>query len=354
MSLSLLLPWISSPRTPTMMPSSDMPSSLGKPIDIDHNQHNHTTSFTTPTSTSTSPRSTSSATSTSTSSNDVSTNIDFSHTLLNDRKFIHIFQHSYEHAPELDFELGIDMSEEKMLKYLKLMNEHFCSQGKEYKDTWTDCDLHTETPCCDDLQEDFEGALCTWKSEHIYEHKLYHARIPDIKIDINFKDTHSNEFSVAQQLLRSREDIRAEEHPHGETAPTLQLETTFAQVNTPGGRLRDHLCFFQDGWQGGIRTQKHHREDHGRSDKVEACQGSALERGNPIIYSLPLVTLISPPYCINYQSALRQHQKLLRRHGRSPHHLQRVQSLFCSSSPAPPECNLLELRVSRHTELSWK
>eukprot|EP00971_Amphidinium_carterae_P299365 5948057-Amphidinium_carterae.2 len=33
------------------------------------------------------------------------------------------------HVPELDSELGIDMSNEKMLKYLKLMNEHFCRKS---------------------------------------------------------------------------------------------------------------------------------------------------------------------------------------------------------------------------------
>jgi len=74
------------------------------------------------------------------------------------------------HAPELDFELGIDMSDEEMLKYLKLMNEHFCGRWKEYEDTWTECDSHTENHTaqndkCDDLQEDFEESFCTWKSE---------------------------------------------------------------------------------------------------------------------------------------------------------------------------------------------
>eukprot|EP00971_Amphidinium_carterae_P088287 1746604-Amphidinium_carterae.1 len=84
------------------------------------------------------------------------------------------------HAPVLDFELGIDMSDEKMLKYLELMNEHFCSHGKEHEDTWTDCDLHTEThkaqkDKCDDLQEDFEDLRpLALQRPQVHPHQVSH------------------------------------------------------------------------------------------------------------------------------------------------------------------------------------
>eukprot|EP00971_Amphidinium_carterae_P256921 5100690-Amphidinium_carterae.1 len=38
-------------------------------------------------------------------------------------------------VPELDFELGIDMSNQEMLTYLRMMNEHFCGRWKEYEET---------------------------------------------------------------------------------------------------------------------------------------------------------------------------------------------------------------------------
>mmetsp|Transcript_45025 Transcript_45025/g.104274 ORF Transcript_45025/g.104274 Transcript_45025/m.104274 type:complete len:537 (-) Transcript_45025:47-1657(-) len=74
------------------------------------------------------------------------------------------------HAPELDFELGIDMSDEEMLKYLRAMNEHFCGRWKEFEETWEECedltDNHTgHRDKCDNLQEDFEESFCAWKSE---------------------------------------------------------------------------------------------------------------------------------------------------------------------------------------------
>eukprot|EP00971_Amphidinium_carterae_P015716 310065-Amphidinium_carterae.1 len=73
-------------------------------------------------------------------------------------------------APLLDFELGIDMSNEETLKHLKLLDEHFCDHWKEYEDTWTGCGLHTENHTTQndkrvDSRDDAKEALCTLKSE---------------------------------------------------------------------------------------------------------------------------------------------------------------------------------------------
>mmetsp|Transcript_22766 Transcript_22766/g.53110 ORF Transcript_22766/g.53110 Transcript_22766/m.53110 type:complete len:532 (-) Transcript_22766:196-1791(-) len=74
------------------------------------------------------------------------------------------------HAPELDFEIDIDISDQEMLKYLRTMNEHFCGRWEEFKDVWEECDdvtdnYTTTNDKCKGLQEEFEEDFCTWKSE---------------------------------------------------------------------------------------------------------------------------------------------------------------------------------------------
>eukprot|EP00403_Amphidinium_massartii_P016627 CAMPEP_0178425924 /NCGR_PEP_ID=MMETSP0689_2-20121128/28972_1 /TAXON_ID=160604 /ORGANISM="Amphidinium massartii, Strain CS-259" /LENGTH=539 /DNA_ID=CAMNT_0020047599 /DNA_START=29 /DNA_END=1648 /DNA_ORIENTATION=+ len=73
------------------------------------------------------------------------------------------------HAPELDFEISIDISDAEMLQYLQVMDEHFCGRWKDYEEIWEKCDTltdnHTDTrDKCRELQDEFESGFCEVKS----------------------------------------------------------------------------------------------------------------------------------------------------------------------------------------------